>query len=340
MVFQGDLYDPAQEEEFIYIKDQKKDDDDEMQMLTPIMLESMFDLKSPPDLFRIVKGDKADDDTEVTTESFSDILLPTLNTPPRIMNLGADVDDDDASEISFDSYYHGEVPSPRNVISTGHATSYPLQIPADIRYEGEVSFSTAPISRTIHLQPRQSANAQSIFVPKAFPEEYPVYNDYALADSVSTYGGDYGGGAEECKDEDDCASSADEGFAYVHAGGDRCKEEDYWGIYVGHYGSRDFSNEHDYADDHASVQSIPEPVYAPSPHYQTFERQASPTTFLEELQDVFASCFSCGGPSQWSAPDVKSAFSNQFVSARHGSQSFGPADYGVSQSSAPRTPLR
>lgn len=340
MVFQRDLADPAQEEEMIYIRDQKKAEDDEMQMLTPIMLDSMFDLKSPPDLFRIIKDtDKFDDATVMTTDSFSDILLPSLNTPPRITSLESYEDNDDASEISMDSYDRGEVPSPRNVVSTRTATSFPLRIPADVRYEGEVHFSVSSFSRTIHLQPRQSAQAESIFIPKSLHQEYPLYSDYALADSMSSFG-ESGKGAEECKDEES-VTSTDEGFAYVHAGGDRCKEEDYWGIYDGHYGSRDYMEEsrNDYALDHASVQgSFDEPAVQSLPstsQYEAFNTQANATSIFDEVQDMFAMCFSfsCGG--QGSTQFSKSAFSSRTAPVREGG-SFGPADYGVS----PRTPPR
>jgi hypothetical protein len=341
MVFQGDLVDPAEEEEMIYIRDQKKAEDDEMQMLTPIMLDSMFDLKSPPDLFRILKDtDKLDDATVMTTESFSDILLPSLNTPPRITSLESYEDNDDASEISTDSYYRGEVPSPRNVISaTRNATNCPFGIPADVRYEGEVHFSVSSFSRTIHLQPRQSAQSESIFVPKSLHQEYPIYSDYALADSMSSFG-ESGGGAEECKD-DETVSSADEGFAYVHAGGDRCKEEDYWGIYDGHYGSRDYMDDSrdnvDYALDHASVQgSFDEPAVQSLPstsHYEAFNSQDKSTSIFDEIQDMFAMCFSCGG--QASNQFSKSAFSSRTAPVREGG-SFGPADYGVSPQTLPR----
>lgn len=323
MVFHGDHIDPAEEEEMIYIRDQKNAEDDEMQILTPILLESMFDFKSPPDLFRILKGsDKLDDATAVTTDSFSDILLPTiLHTPPSIMN-AATGDGDDASDISFDSYDRGGVPSPRNVISAGNATSHPLLlIPADIRYEGQVTFSSSSISRTIHLQPRPSARTESIFVPKEFPQEQPIYSDYALADSMSSFG-DYGGGAEECKDDGD-VSSKDEGFGYVHASGERCKEENYWGIYDGHYGSRDFmDNENiDYALDHASVQSE-SPV--PSAQDQAVSRQPKPSIF-EDLIDMFSTCLSCT-EGDWSSRVIKSEFT--YRTCHEGG--FGPGDYGVS----------
>lgn len=335
MVYYTERVDCADDDELISIvKD--KEEDAEMQMLTPIMLESMWDLHSPPDIFRTMKEvDKLDDDTVMTTESFSGILLPTFDTPTRITS--RPLDDDDASEVSFDSYARGEIPSPRNVISKGFVTSYPLHIPFDVRYEGEVSFSTSNNVRRINLQPRHSAYADSIFVQKT-PlteeySEYPPVADYALADSISCF--DDRDGAEECKDDDDAVlSSNEEGFAFVI--GDRFKEDQYWGDYVGHYGSHDYEEDDrglvDYALDHESVQGFAVEPPSQLVRVPLFSEESSEPSFWEDLHNFFTvSCFSCSSP--WMQRNDYSV-SNRFASRHLGS--FEPSDYGVSHQAMPR----
>ena len=306
-----------------------------MQMLTPIMLESMTDLHSPFKVFRLLKEiDKPDDATEATTESFSDIMLPTFETPPRITTNA--LEDDDASEVSFDSYGLGEVPSPRNIMSTGNYSNYPLRIPSDVLYEGQVAFSLSHAARRIHLQPRPSARADSIFVSKLFSQDYPLYAECALADSMTSF--DDNNGAEECKDDDGGAASYEEGFAYML--GDRLKDEQYWGGYAGHYGSNDFEEDDrgnaDYALDHASVQGVHHTsvqgvsiaVAPPSTRYESFTHQPSAESFLEDLHEFFTmSCFSC--TNAWLSKPKRSAGSNHRSRVYSGG-SFEPADYGVS----------
>ena len=334
MVFYSDRVDSAEGDECIYIN-RDKEDDTEMQMLTPIMLESMTDLHTPPDIFRLLKEiDKPDDATEATTESFSDIMLPTFETPPRITTNA--LEDDDASEVSFDSYGLGEVPSPRNIMSTGNYSNYPLRIPSDVLYEGQVAFSLSHAARRIHLQPRPSARADSIFVSKLFSQDYPLYAECALADSMTSF--DDNNGAEECKDDDGGAASYEEGFAYML--GDRLKDEQYWGGYAGHYGSNDFEEDDrgnaDYALDHASVQGVHHTlvqgvsiaVAPPSTRYESFTHQPSAESFLEDLHEFFTmSCFSC--TNAWLSKPKRSAGSNHRSRVYSGG-SFEPADYGVS----------
>ena len=324
MVLQPNLVDPAEDDEFIYIKDEKRDED-EMELLTPVLLNSMFDLDSPPDLYRVVKDvDKPDDATEATAESMSDLMLPTFDTPPRVRS---NESSNDLSDISLDSYGNGEAPSPRNVISPGLVINYPLRIPSDVRYEGQVTFSVPRgAERRIRLQPRASALTDSIFVAKmTTPYIFSNYGDFALADSLSTFGGD-NNGAEECKCDDEYVSKSDEGFAYVYAG-ERYKEDDYWGEYDGHYGSCDAADDrvqHDYAEDHASVKGESVQLSSPSTHYQEFP-SARASNIVDDLQDMFAACFSCS--NSWStsreqpSPALQTARTTGY---------FSPADYGVS----------
>jgi hypothetical protein len=333
MVYYTERVDCAEDDELISIvKD--KEEDAEMQMLTPIMLESMWDVHSPPDIFRTLKEvDKLDDDTVMTTESFSEILMPTFDTPPRITS--RPFDDDDTSEVSFDSYGRGEVPSPRNVISKGFVTSYPFRIPPDVRFEGEVSFLTSRNVRRINLQPRHSAYADSIFVQKTpLPLESPHVSDYALADSISCF--DDRDGAEECKDDDVGVSSNEEGFAFVV--GDRFKEDQYWGHYDGHYGSHDFEQQDrgfvDYALDHESVQGFAMELPSQLARIELFSDESAEPTLWEDLHNFFSlSCFSC--TNSWMQPNDHSS-SNRFSSRHFGS--FEPDDYGVSPRATPRFP--
>jgi hypothetical protein len=339
MVFYSDRVSSAEDDEYIYVAKKDKEEDTEMQMLTPIMLESMIDLHSPPnspDIFRVLKEtdktDRPDDATEMTTESFSDILLPTFETPPRITTNA--LDDDDTSEVSFESYGLGENTSPRNITSTGNVSNYPLRIPFDVLYEGEVIFATSHVAKRIHLQPRRSAQADSIFVPKAVTQDYPIYAEYALADSMTSF--DDNDGAEECKDDDGGVSSYEEGFAYML--GDRFKEEQYWGDYDGHYGSHDFEEDGrgsaDYALDHASVQEVSTAASGPSTRYEPFAQQPSAQSFLENLHEFFtASCFSC--TNDFTLQPIRNRGSNHRSHKNSGS-SFEPADYGVSPRSEGR----
>ena len=334
MVFYSDRVDPADDEELLVINNDKEEDA-EMQMLTPIMLESMWQLHSPPDIFRMKdtdKLDKLDDATVMTTESFSNLLLPTFDTPPRIT--AYPVDDDDTSEVSLDSYARGEAPSPRTIVFKGIATHYPLRIPADIRYEGEVSFLSSNFPRRINLQPRRSAMADAIFVPKTFTQGEPMYYDHALADSLSLF--DDKDGAEECKDDECERSRHEEGFEYLP--GDRFKEEQYWGNYDGHYGSRDFEHEDrndvDYAMDHASVQEFPIMPSVPSIRYEMFTEQPREQSFIDDIYDFFTvSCFSCS--NIWLPQSHNNSASSNPYSPRRGG-SFEPDDYGVS----PRADMR
>lgn len=325
MVFLGNVSDPLEDDEFIYINKDEKNEDDEMQMLTPILLDSMFGLTTPPDIFRIVKDVDKDDGTEVTTDSFSDLLIPNFDTPPAITTVGSG---SDASEISMTSACRREHHSPRTVISPSVAISHPFCIPADVRYDGKVMFAVSSAARHIHLQPRQSAQAENIFVPKSFGEN-ASYGEYALADSISSY--DNGHGAEECKDEEEDEPSYDEGFAYVY--GDRYKEDEYWGVYDGHYGSRDFeedARQHvDYATDHASVQGASGGASTKSARYQEFGGHPKEQSVLEDMQELLSSFFGCGGT--YSAP-FTSRVSNP-VNRCRSKGAFGPADYGVASMS-------
>lgn len=225
----------------------------------------------------------------------------------------------------MNSYDRGERHSPRNVILPSIATSHPFRIPSDVRYDGKVMFAVSSMARHIHLQPRQSAQAENIFVPKSFGER-AFYGEYSLADSISSY--DNGHGAEECKDEDDGEPSYDEGFAYVY--GDRYKEEEYWGVYDGHYGSRDFDSEVrpnvDYAVDHASVEGVSADVSPKMPRYEEFGRPSKEQSFFNDVQDFFTACFSCDGGA-YPAPFISRAYLPS--SPSRSSAAYEPADYGT-----------
>ena len=180
-------------------------------------------------------------------------------------------------------------------MSTNNVSNYPLRIPSDVLYEGEVAFSIAHVARRIHLQPRRSAHADSIFVSKTFNrQDYPFYPECILADSLISANDKRG--TEECKDDDGGAASYDEGLAYVV--GDRLKDEQHWGEYPGHYGSRDFEEDDrgniDYALDHASVQEVSIAALPLSTRHESSTHQPSAESFLDDLHEFFTTtCFSC-----------------------------------------------
>merc|ERR1712176_894379 len=95
--------------ELIYVAKDEKKDDEEVQMLTPILLDSMFDTVSPNDKESpfLKDLDDADDVTQSTAYSFheiEDLMIPSL--PSSGLGLPTR-----ATVVSYETEIRNEMPS-------------------------------------------------------------------------------------------------------------------------------------------------------------------------------------------------------------------------------------
>lgn len=239
MVLQRRLVNHPENEdtELIYVnKGEKRDDEDEIELLNPTLVESIFEtyLVDKP-------GNKCDDSTQSTVDSMGEWMLPTLSTPSQdqFSTLGNDDSSvDSLFSLGLSNDHHGimreTVPSPRSPVSECSGQQY-LSLPGDIKYEGEVVFLNSPVTRQLNLHPRYSKHSESIFVEKISQGNrskcFPVHHEACLADSLSTI--DAYGGVEESKEDDEeeeisIMESEDANTQFAQN-----EEEDYWSDYVG-----------------------------------------------------------------------------------------------------------
>jgi len=296
--------------ELISVNKDDKKDNEEVQILTPILLDSMFDTGSPRNkesLFLKDLNDEADDITQSTTYSFhgiEDLMIPSLpsselesSSRATVVSYETEIKNEVHSlsaDLTLNSF--GNVES-RHIAHTNNEEFF--SIPLDVRYDGLVAFAVPTLRRRISLHPISSPQIHSIFVSKAFPRELPkksaVYTDVCLADSLSNFG-DYDG-VEECKDEEEY-SCLDEGFSYVNQ--IRQEEEAYWGAYIGHYGSRDSLYEMDkniplVEDKKSSIHEKPRISSLETNTFSSIAHGNSKNihTLIEILSTSFTKCFSC-----------------------------------------------